>query len=36
MLLAAGADRWKQNRHGVSPKELAERIANYPVAQFFK
>jgi ankyrin repeat protein len=35
-LLAAGADRDRQNLHGVSPLALANRIANYDVRQFFE
>jgi ankyrin repeat protein len=33
-LLAAGADPDLANTAGVSPRQLAERIANYDVAQF--
>jgi ankyrin repeat protein len=32
VLLAAGADLDRANGHGVSPRALAERIANYDVA----
>lgn len=35
LLLGAGADPHLKNEHGVSPAELAESIANYPVARFF-
>ena len=35
LLLAHGADRSLKNRHGVSPEDLARKIANYDVAQFF-
>jgi uncharacterized protein len=34
-LLAAGADPDVANKAGVSPRALAEKIANYDVAQFF-
>jgi hypothetical protein len=32
--MAAGADPDLANTAGVSPRQLAERIANYDVAQF--
>lgn len=35
LLLAAGADLDRENRAGVSPRALAERIANYDVPRFF-
>jgi uncharacterized protein len=34
-LLAAAADPDLKNHHGVSPRGLALKIANFPVAQFF-
>lgn len=34
-LLAAGADRHRPNRTGISPLDLAGRIANYDITQFF-
>jgi uncharacterized protein len=34
MLLEAGADPLRKNLSGVSPAELAQRIANYDVRQF--
>ena len=34
-LLSAGADRDHQNKHGVSPLELAKSIANYNITQYF-
>ncbi len=34
MLLEAGADPSRKNLSGVSPAELAQRIANYDVRQF--
>lgn len=34
-LLQAGADPERVNNHGVSPRSLAENIANYDVRQFF-
>ena len=33
ILLAAGADPDIENNHGVSPRSLADRIANYDVKQ---
>lgn len=36
ILLAAGADPSHENRHGVSPRSLAQTIANYDVAQYFE
>lgn len=36
MLREAGADPHSTNSHGVSPVQLARRIGNYDVAQFFK
>jgi ankyrin repeat protein len=35
-LLKRGANPDLPNKHGVSPKELAESIGNYDVAQFFR
>jgi len=35
VLLAAGADPSHENRHGVSPRSLAQTIANYDVARYF-
>ena len=35
MLLAAGADPAHENRYGVSPRSLAQTIANYDVARYF-
>jgi ankyrin repeat protein len=35
LLRAAGADPHVDNKHGVSPVELARTIANYDVGQFF-
>jgi ankyrin repeat protein len=35
LLLAAGADRNHKNKSGVSPLDLAKKIANFNVAQFF-
>jgi ankyrin repeat protein len=35
LLRRRGADPHRTNYHGVSPVQLAETIANYPVAQFF-
>ncbi|MDH6493740.1 ankyrin repeat domain-containing protein [Streptomyces sp. SAI-127] len=32
LLLAAGANAGLENRHGISPRGLAQRIANYDVA----
>lgn len=34
LLLRAGADKYKKNNHGVSPADLAERIANYDVKRW--
>ena len=36
LLLSHGADPLLRNKHGVSPKELAESISNYDVARFFQ
>ncbi len=36
LLLIAGADPGHKNNYGVSPLELAQSIANYPVLQFFE
>ena len=36
LLLHAGADRHHANKSGNSPLQLANRIANYGVAQFFQ
>lgn len=36
LLLKRGADRYKENKAGVSPKGLAESIANYNVRQWFQ
>lgn len=36
LLINAGADVNMKNNSGVSPKELAEKIANYDVKQFIK
>ena len=35
-LLTAGADRDRQNSHGISPLALANTIANFDVRQFFE
>jgi ankyrin repeat protein len=35
LLLRFAADPDKPNAHGVSPRQLANTIANFPVAQFF-
>ena len=35
LLLQAGADRDRKNRHGTSPWDLAETISNYDVKQWF-
>jgi uncharacterized protein len=35
LLQAAGADADRPNRAGVSPRQLANTIANFPVRQFF-
>jgi uncharacterized protein len=35
LLLDSGADPDLQNRHRVSPRKLAETIANYDLVQFF-
>jgi uncharacterized protein len=35
-LLEAGADPEKRNFHGVSPRSLANTIANYDVRKFFQ
>jgi ankyrin repeat protein len=35
LLLRAGADRDHENKHGVTPAQLAATIGNYDVAQFF-
>ncbi|MFF8908904.1 ankyrin repeat domain-containing protein [Streptomyces olivaceoviridis] len=35
LLLEAGVAPDRENGHGVSPRALAERIANYDVAAFF-
>jgi hypothetical protein len=34
-LLRAGADRDHLNKHGVSPSQLARKVTNYDLAQFF-
>jgi len=34
LLLSYGADKNLKNNYGVSPYELAQKIANYPVAQY--
>jgi ankyrin repeat protein len=34
-LLRLGADRHRENKHGVSPAKLARKIANYDVRKFF-
>jgi uncharacterized protein len=34
LLLAHGADKKRNNNHGVSPEDLARSIANYDVAKF--
>lgn len=34
LLLAHGADKTHKNNHGVSPEDLATKIANYDVARF--
>ncbi len=36
LLRAFGADPWIRNHHSASPVELARRIANYDLAQFFR
>jgi ankyrin repeat protein len=36
VLLEAGADASHKNRYGVSPRSLAQTIANYDVAQYFE
>jgi ankyrin repeat protein len=36
ILLRAGADKNRRNRHGVTPIGLAKSIGNYDVAQFLK
>jgi len=36
LLLAAGADRKRKNKHGLSPEELADTIANFDVKQFLQ
>lgn len=36
LLLERGADRNFKNTSGVSPLDLAEKIANYDIRQFFK
>lgn len=36
LLLEAGADKKLKNRHGVSPEELANTIANHNVSQFLR
>lgn len=35
-LLRLGADRQRENSHGVSPFSLAHKIANYDVRKFFE
>lgn len=35
ILIAAGANPARENRYGVSPRSLAQTIANYDVARFF-
>ena len=35
ILLGAGADPDRENNAGVTPRVLAERIANYDIRQFF-
>jgi ankyrin repeat protein len=35
LLLSYGANKKLKNKHDVSPLDLANTIANYPVAQFF-
>ncbi len=35
-LLEAGADADKKNDHGISPRDLANKIANYNIAKFLK
>jgi ankyrin repeat protein len=35
VLLEAGADPSHVNRHGVSPRSLAQTITNYDIAQYF-
>jgi ankyrin repeat protein len=34
-LLRLGADRHRENKHGVSPAGLAHKIGNYDVRKFF-
>jgi uncharacterized protein len=34
LLVSAGADKTLKNRHGVSPKDLANTIGNYDVSAF--
>lgn len=34
LLLGAGADKHRKNRHGTSPIDLAERIANFDVKRW--
>jgi ankyrin repeat protein len=36
LLLAHSADKYLQNKHGVSPEELANSIANFDVGKFLK
>ena len=36
LLLSYGADKNLKNNYGVSPLDLADTIANYPVAQFLQ
>jgi len=36
LLLAHSADKHLKNKHGVSPDELANSIANYDVSKFLK
>jgi ankyrin repeat protein len=35
-LLKAGADQNRKNKHGKSPLDLADTIANYDIRQFFE
>jgi uncharacterized protein len=35
LLRESGADPHLENRHGVTPVQLARTIGNYDVAQFF-
>ncbi len=34
LLVRAGADKHKKNKHGVSPADLADKIANFDVKQW--